>query len=601
MGYLGGSPLGLIGVQSRPTRDGMSTFNGGKSRNFNINLYNSGKEGDREKLEKSKLKDGMFSQFTGNAVLKPWANITKTGKEDKDMGVGAQYTGVSRTTLHNNDVYDTSLLNIIEKLSGTRAALRPSDFAYCKQLGVFPNNRLIIARRFLTPVMDNILEKGSGSPTAVLICWRKPDEDFIDITFGEDWGDAEADFTAVLNDIGKDLMGAKIGGGIGDALGAGMGAIPLPGVSEYLTRKFLEYLGIYEKGTSNEPLPAGNPNLIKQAKRRKTLEPGAAGSGLRCTFSVKMTCEYEQKFISGIDPTIAYVDILSNALRFGTSPHNDYGLSPRAAKKIKGWVTNPSGLVKDVADALKTAVETIKVGFEEEIDAIYKQKLYDANLANKEEQENKGKEKTEKQKNEEEREAVKEQGTTFFDNIVSLGVTGIEKTIQKYKEKIYGIAAALSLTPSTPWHVTVGNPLRPIFCSGDMYTTDVQLTLGPTLAFNDLPSNIKIDFTLSPARSWSLTDIMGKFNTGNIRTVNVIRDYKSVNPDQSVLDSPYSYGVTASAGAVPENGNNGNGAAGGGLNKTETTTDGSKTTTKENQEQSKINSDPNSATGPITK
>lgn len=601
MGYLGGSPLGLIGVQSRPTRDGMSTFNGGKSRNFNINLYNSGKEGDREKLEKSKLKDGMFSQFTGNAVLKPWANITKTGKEDKDMGVGAQYTGVSRTTLHNNDVYDTSLLNIIEKLSGTRAALRPSDFAYCKQLGVFPNNRLIIARRFLTPVMDNILEKGSGSPTAVLICWRKPDEDFIDITFGEDWGDAEADFTAVLNDIGKDLMGAKIGGGIGDALGAGMGAIPLPGVSEYLTRKFLESLGIYEKGTSNEPLPAGNPNLIKQAKRRKTLEPGAAGSGLRCTFSVKMTCEYEQKFISGIDPTIAYVDILSNALRFGTSPHNDYGLSPRAAKKIKGWVTNPSGLVKDVAESLKTAVETIKVGFTEEIDQIYKQKLYDANLANKEEQENKGKEKTEKQKNEEEREAVKEQGTSFFDNIVSLGVTGIEKTIQKYKEKIYGIAAALSLTPSTPWHVTVGNPLRPIFCSGDMYTTDVQLTLGPTLAFNDLPSNIKIDFSLTPARSWSLTDIMGKFNTGNIRTVNVIRDYKSVNPDQSVLDIPYSYGVTASAGAVPENGNNGNGAAGGGLNKTETTTDGSKTTTKENQEQSKINSDPNSATGPITK
>ena len=40
MPVLGGSPLGLIGVKSGPTADGMSTFNGGKSRNLNVNLYN---------------------------------------------------------------------------------------------------------------------------------------------------------------------------------------------------------------------------------------------------------------------------------------------------------------------------------------------------------------------------------------------------------------------------------------------------------------------------------------------------------------------------------------------------------------------------------
>jgi hypothetical protein len=597
MGYLGGSPLGLIGVQSRPTRDGMSTFNGGKSRNFNINLYNSGKESDKAKLTKSKLKDGMFSQFTGGAVLKPWGNITKTGKEDKDMGVDSQYTGVSRTSLHNNDVYDTSILNIIEKLSGTRAALRPSDFAYCKNLGVYPNNRLVIARRFLGPVYDNILEKGGGSPTAVLICWRKTDEDFIDITFGEDWMDAEADFTAVLNDIGKDLMG-KIGGGLGDALGAGMGAIPLPGVSEYLTRTFLKSVGIYRDDAGDEPLPAGNPNLIKQAKRRKTLDPGTAGSGLKCTFSVKMTCEYEQKFISGIDPTITYIDILSNALRFGTSTHNDYGLSKSAAGTIKKWVTNPSTLVSDVASKLKEALGGAIDTLTAEITKDYDDKII---KSREEEKANPpGKEVSEQQQLRNEKESVIKQTTDFLSGFASMAVTGIQKTISKYKEKIYGIAAALSLTPSTPWHVTVGNPLRPIFCSGDMYTTDVQLLLGPTLAFNDLPSSIKLDFTLTPARSWSLTDIMGKFNTGNIRSVNVIRDYKSVNPNQTILDNAYSYpGITASA--TGDTGNNGNGAAGGNLNKNETTTDGTKTTTKENQQQDKINSDPNATTGAVTK
>ena len=40
MAILGGSPLGLIGVRSTPVRaTGMSTFNGGSSRNINVNKY----------------------------------------------------------------------------------------------------------------------------------------------------------------------------------------------------------------------------------------------------------------------------------------------------------------------------------------------------------------------------------------------------------------------------------------------------------------------------------------------------------------------------------------------------------------------------------
>jgi hypothetical protein len=89
-----------------------------------------------------------------------------------------------------------------------------------------------------------------------------------------------------------------------------------------------------------------------------------------------------------------------------------------------------------------------------------------------------------------------------------------------------GVANALSGAPSTPWHVTIGNPLRPVFCSGDMYMDqDMKLTLGPTLAFNDLPSNITLDFTLTNARPWGLQEILAKFNTGHLRTVNIQKDY----------------------------------------------------------------------------
>ena len=46
-----------------------------------------------------------------------------------------------------------------------------------------------------------------------------------------------------------------------------------------------------------------------------------------------MICEWEQKFISGIDPTIAWQDILGKILTFATSRSNNYGLKGAFEKK----------------------------------------------------------------------------------------------------------------------------------------------------------------------------------------------------------------------------------------------------------------------------
>ncbi len=152
MAILGGSPLGLIGVRSTPVQEtGMSTFNGGASRNINVNKYNTG-------INPNPKKKGTESLLSGRTTLSPYANIGSIGT---DNGGGqtmdkSTYTGISKSTLHNNAVYDTSLLNSIERLSSTEAALRPGDFAYLKDVGVYPNNRLMIARRFLSPHNDII-------------------------------------------------------------------------------------------------------------------------------------------------------------------------------------------------------------------------------------------------------------------------------------------------------------------------------------------------------------------------------------------------------------------------------------------------------------
>ena len=582
MSNLGGSPLGLIGVKSRPTADGMSTFNGGRSRNVNVNLYNSGKEANKERLSKAGLstKGGAFSLFTSDNLITPWGNISQKGNDEK-LNIGQDpYNGLSRRTLHNNDVYDTSIINLVDKTANTAAQLRPADFAYLKNLGVFPNNRLMIARRFSGPAPDDIF--GSKSkPLAVLISWKPPvDEDFLILNFGEEWEDAKADFTEVLNNITKDLTGAE---GVGSKAAGLFGAVPLPGWSENLQQRVLESLGVLESGTSAKQLQVGNPNIIKEAKRRKTIGYGAAGSGLISKVSIKMVCEYEQKFISGVDPTVAYMDILSNIVRFGTSTRDDYGLSKSFAEKLKKWVKSPklfiSELVAGITKGINETIEIVKKTLQEAVDLAKdppKTTPSGWDIAA----------------------AARDKALKVLDKISGAIVSSLEKTVQKYSEEIKGIANALALLPSTPWHITIGNPLRPIFSSGDMYTTDVTLSLGSTLAFNDLPSSIKVEFTLTPARSWGLQDIMSKFNSGHLRSVNVIADSSSLNPNQSLSEGGYYFpGTTTSTtgDATGANAGGGNPAAGGGgASNGNNTITGSASTTKENEIQPKVDSNPNS-------
>ena len=601
MPVLGGSPLGLIGVKSGPTADGMSTFNGGKSRNLNVNLYNSGREADKAKLKKAGLsrKDGAFSVFSGGAAVKAWGNINTVGKEENaGLGLDDSFNGITRKTLHNNDVYDTSILNIVEKTAGSAAALRPSDFAYLKNLGVYPNNRLIVCRRFGGPQIDNIFGIKSN-PIVVLISWRPPGEDFLDISFGEQWEAAQADFTDIVNGIGQDILKMSP---LGDAGGEMFSAIPLPGWSETLTRIVLAKIGVYEKTAGGDRLPAGNPNLIKEAKRRKTVAQGEAGSGLDCKVSIKVTVEYEQKFISGIDPTIVYMDILQNALRFGTSPSDNYGLRGGFGADIIAAVKNPKILLTKVVDALRNAVNEVKATvmkfFKEFVDeAAAASAEADAAVAaggEEEDPEESGKpdpaelqkEADEKKKAAEDAKKGSDLFTTFFDTIGS----ALSKTVNKYEQAVKGVVYALTGMASTPWHVTIGNPLRPIFCSGDMYTTTVQLTMGSTLAFNDLPANIKIDFTLENARPWGLQEIMAKFNTGNVRSVNVVKDVSLLNPSEALSQNAYLYatqsGETPTGTQTP---------TGGGTPATNPSTATNDATSKEGLGNTSVNSNPNSS------
>jgi hypothetical protein len=425
---------------------------------------------------------------------------------------------------HNDSIYDISTKNIIERLNEYPSMrLKWGDFAYCRDYGVYPNNRLIICRRFPAPVTDDLTFNENGAhvrPISTLVTWFDDQSPPLEFNFGEEWDESGASFKELLNEVGKDLGMKSIQ--LGDTLYGASNLIPLPGASEGLQRQLLGALGFIKEKDIQSIIPSGTPNLIKESKKRKTIKEDYTGSSLKGSFTIKVKCSWEQKFIAGIDPTLVYYDILQTILAFGGSEAvfylgkksslgkldtvlQDYLKPGGAAKFVKKILTSFKDallkLQKKITEAIKEAIDSSSgeqnqsqgflSGFVDQVTGLFRPSPA----------------------------AIEAQANT--NAAVSATLTIInsfaETVIKKYRVQALGIVTSLTGLPATPWHVTIGNPLRPFFSSGDMLTTDVQVSLGPQLSFNDLPSYIEATFTLVNQRNVGIDEIMTKLSCGAVR------------------------------------------------------------------------------------
>lgn len=406
--------------------------------------------------------------------------------------------------VHQDTVYDISTTNILKVLDGYPSMrLKSSDFVYTQDYGVYPNNRLIVCRRFPSPVKDD-LTSVTIEPSVTLLSWFGEDQSPIEFDFGEKWKPTNETLKEVLSDFGRDIgIKAVESAGLGGRLLRLGDAVPLPGITEVLQREVLKKLGIIGPGGSN--LPSGDPNLIMESSRRETVSVENPGSGLTGKIRVKVTCKWEQKFISGVDPTFIYYDILRTILSFGGSNATFYLGASKVASGVGEFLdrlsVDPFGLINDfisnISDALKKLIENVKKFLTDGKGIDDNSNLGDVS------------------------------------EFMSFNTESIEKVTRsitsfvayKYKIRIMGIMNYLTGSPSGPWHVTIGNPMRPILSSGDMITQNVTVKLGPTLSFNDLPSTIECNFELESGRNLGIGEIFGKLSCGQVRVTRPNKDY----------------------------------------------------------------------------
>ena len=407
--------------------------------------------------------------------------ITSTDTKYYNSNYIDQYSSITAIIRRIDQMLEQKGAGGAQSFSLDSIKLKYSDFAYLKKLGVYPSNRMIVARRFAVGVGDDLL-KYRNSPLSVVPSWIEDGKNFVDITFSEVWNPVTS--VDLASTSGKGASEFNFSSEVKDFLNKGLGIFTLPGFTEWLQYYLFEKIGITNQNNLNL-LPTGNPNIIRKSMTRPVFEPGAEFSGLNYTFTIDINNEYEIKYIDGVDPTLIYFDIISNLLSFGTS-ESQFQFDGRFSQKARDIIDNLSSgdfntVMQQLGDLLGGLLTTT------------------AAIAN----------------------TVKEfvLGTLNVDGKSQTRTEALlSSQIKKYRIKFLGIINALTGSPSGIYHVTIGNPLRPLFASGDLIPEgQMKITLGSELGYNNLPTTIKFSCKLKNARPCGLQEIYKKFSPAPIR------------------------------------------------------------------------------------
>ena len=383
--------------------------------------------------------------------------------------------------------------------------LRGQDFAYCKNLDTYPNNRLIVLRRFKNGVPDNLFDYATPEtindnnflqPLSTLINWVKPNQEFLRMNFNENWEKYESSIMETLaSTFGKDGIGGKISkeGFVNSVVSNGIVGIFMDSLGE-ADKQFKQESGVNYLERNFE----GNPNLIKSAKKRKT-----GGGGLNSKITFDLTFEYEMRYINGIDPGVAMLDLISNCMRMGTST-SEFRFAIPALKENTAIKKAIEGNFSIEFEKVESAINAFTEKITKTVNTIIK----------------KGKEELEDK--------------STSDILEDATNTALKFVISRYRENLKAALSVDTGLESGIWHVTIGNPKNPIVSCGDLILTNSSLSLGKELGYNDFPNEFSIKYDLESARERGRDELERVFNCGRGRIYTYNK--ASNNPDYGIYD-----------------------------------------------------------------
>lgn len=387
------------------------------------------------------------------------------------------------------DVIDTDTFNapytnpnaqtIITETQGNGAMeYEWSDFLYCRDYGQIPNNYMITLRRFGQPINDNLLRNDNHPDISRTLTWVSEEanqlSDILSFSLGVNWRELKSQ----IQSIDQSRLG--IGGGSG-FLGKLLNIGTLTDTSGARARESL----VGEKALNFDPVSNytnrvyGPIDVIDQMMVRDR--------GLNFSQDITLEFNYELRGIDGINPKQAMLDLISNLLvltytkaEFWGGDRLYYGKKPHQLLGDRSLLESgdAAGYFKSVLGGLVGSFEDL-TGGQGGIQGIIN--------------------------------AVK----TIGGNAMSKFLGG---SLDKMgRPDVIAIHSLLTGEDTGEWHLTVGNPLNPIYMMGNLIVTNTKFTLDGPLGIDDFPTKLKMEVTLQPARPRDKTEIESMFNLGQGR------------------------------------------------------------------------------------
>jgi len=473
----------------------------------NINYYSADDPTKSVKQEQKK--------YSYNAVISDQnpGQYDENGKYIAGSGQFINYLGNSQTNeyepviVNNEQISDIALSSIIDWTTKHHKsmALLPKHFAYLKNFGSYPANRLIVLRRFAGPAPHNLF-KSNAKPISTLVGFYDFENIPVKISFNEKWKQFDSTFLEVIQDI----VGIKFDSipGVGDVFSK-VGQSP---IGQDLMYMIGQRLGIISGGS----MPYGDPNLIHDAAIRDVSGEGLS-TGLESNIDIDFETTFTMNEILGIDAKAAMLDILANATKMGTS--NARFLSGNSKTLANLFTSLKNGDVSEITDAFVGAVtETVQILTEklsatlDKISELSKTKEGDTGSA-----------------------SIGASAVNIvnasFDLLKEAGYAIIANRFKRYKWKLIGAVSAMTGSHTAPWHISIGNPKFPWFVCGNLVAESTDIIPGGELGYNDMFTELTVKIKLKSGRAMGGSEIQQLFNAGvgriydtpkTIQTFNVV-------------------------------------------------------------------------------
>jgi hypothetical protein len=479
-----------------------------------------------------------YSMFNKHAILDygryrtatAWVNYKSEDDNHKEFKAN-NFSGETNDTIYtrlegNNSIeLITNGFDIPELIKWSTAypalGLTYQDFAYCKRMGYYPNNRLIVLRRFKTGVPDNLFDyvnigdSEATRPISTMITWANLDEKPMTLSYHENWSPvAEGGILGLLRSM---LPTSGIAGTVVDAVDTAASFLLPVALNAEVFGKFNREDGL--GWLDNQP--GGDPNLINDAKVRNI----AKSSGLDSKIMFNITFEYEMRYINGVDPGLAMLDLMANCLRMGTS-------TARFMYPIKSIKDNVM-----LNQAINANFKASTLGLDESILEFFESIQGQlSNIISFTTSISSGSSIADAFKK------VKAEGfeviTDLFDTIKKAATKPnfnklFEYIVSRYRERFKAAFAADTGLESGIWHVTIGNPTKPIIACGDLILDSAQIVLGQELGYNDAYTSFSCVVSLSSARPRGRDELERIFNAGRGRIY--VYKHPDNNPDNFLI------------------------------------------------------------------